>query len=58
MTPKVAISDTGTATLGMNVVRTAAQEHEHHQDHQRDGDQQRDFDIVHRGADGHGLVLA
>ena len=40
ITPKVPISDTGTATLGIRVARSIAQEHEHHQDHQDDRDHQ------------------
>ena len=51
------ISETGTATLGISVVRGASQKHEHHQDHQQHGNDQRHFDIAHRRADGHGLIL-
>ncbi len=56
MTPKVPISETGTATLGMKVVRTFSQEHEDHQDDQDDGEEQGPLDIVHGGADGCGLI--
>ncbi len=38
MTPNVPISETGTATLGMSVARTVAQEDEDDQDDERDRD--------------------
>ena len=56
ITPKVPISDTGTATLGISVARGVAQEQEDHQDHQDDGDHQRALDVVQRGADRGGAV--
>ena len=45
MAPKVPISDTGTATTGISVARSIAQEDEHDQDHQDDGDHQRLLDF-------------
>src|SRR5262245_61722051 len=55
ITPKVATSETGTATAGMRVAR-AAQEGEHHQDHQAHRDQQRPLDLAQRGPDRAGAL--
>ena len=44
------MSETGTATLGINVERTLSQEDEHDQDHQDDRDQERDLDVPDRRA--------
>ena len=38
MTPKVPISESGTATLGMRVARTLRRKTKTTSDHQRDGD--------------------
>ncbi len=52
MTPNVPTSDSGTATLGMSVAGSVAQEQEDHHHDQRDGEQQLELHVAHRGADG------
>ena len=58
MTPKVPISDTGTATLGMKVARALRRNRKTTRITRHDGDQQRPLHVVDRGADGHGLIHA
>ncbi len=56
ITPKVPISDSGTATLGIRVAGDVAQEQEDHHHHQRDRQHQLELHVVDRGADGGGAV--
>ncbi len=57
MTPKVAISETGSATPAMMVARIDAQEQQHHQHHQDDAQTERELHVAHGGADGAGAVV-
>ena len=53
MTPKVPISDSGTATAGITVAAQAAQEDEDHRDDQADREDQRELDVLDRGTHRH-----
>ena len=56
MTPKVPMSETGTATLGMKVERTIAEEDEDNEDDEQDRDTEGNLDVPDRGADRAGRV--
>ena len=56
MTPKVPISETGTATLGINVVRMFRRNRNTTRITSADRDDQRPLHVAHRGADGNGLI--
>ena len=56
ITPKVPMQRHRNGDAGDERGPAVPQEDEHHQDHQCDRNQQGDLDILHRSADGDGLI--
>ena len=57
ITPKVAISDSGSATPAMTVARTVRRKISTTSTTRRDAEDQRELHVAHRGADGLGAVV-